>query len=99
MTAPTVPSGHGSTRFSITNNFYAVCGTNKTPLSSKVQVSTLDFEAVVLGDGNRGGTTTRIEVTDGAPEFDMSAITPRAPDGAFTIITDHDFSYPNPSKS
>lgn len=99
MTAPTVPNTTGSARFSVTNNFFAVCGTNKTPLSSKVQVSTLDYKAVVLGTAGRSGTTARVKVTDGAPQFDKSTSSPKGHVGAFAIQACTDFFLPNSSKS
>lgn len=64
-----------------------------------VQVSTLDYKAVVLGDIRRSGTTAWVRVTNDAPQFDKSPISPRGPDGAFTIQTMTDFFIPNPSKS
>lgn len=66
MMAPTVPPTTSSGQFSITGNFLAVRGTYKTPLSSMVQVSTLDYKAVVLGDIRRSGTAW-VRVTDDAP--------------------------------
>lgn len=100
MTAPTVPSGNGSARFSFTNNFYAICGTNPTPLGAPVQISTSDFEVVTLGDSKKAiqGTTARVNVAHDIPQFDTSTIAPAGPSRSFQLITRHDFSFPNDSK-
>jgi len=95
QTAPTVPSGNGTARFTITSQFYAICGTNPTPLGAPVQISTSDFETVTLGTDTNPGTTTVVNVSEDAPAFDTNPIVARSSDGGYLVVTQHDFTFPN----
>jgi len=101
MAAPPIasrPDGSSSTTFTITRQFYGICGTSVQNLAAGVQVATSDYEAVTLGAGNNPGTTLDFTTVGGA-QFTIPLPPETAPAGGYIISTDSSFQLPDPSKA
>ncbi|KAK0723614.1 hypothetical protein B0T26DRAFT_622758, partial [Lasiosphaeria miniovina] len=103
-TIVTSPSGSSSTTFTITRQFYAICGTSVQNLRFGVKVATSYYDAVTLGsvDINTGKTTrgtTELLTTEPGVHFVNPAPAADAPVGAYTINTDSTFGVPDPNNT
>ncbi|KAK0706154.1 hypothetical protein B0T26DRAFT_837077, partial [Lasiosphaeria miniovina] len=101
MTAPPIvskPNRSSSTTFTITREFFAICGTSIRSLAAGVQVGTSDYESAVLGTNQIPGTTFSFTTVDGA-HFILPSPAKTAPNGAYTIATDSSFRIPNPNNT
>ncbi|KAI0187155.1 hypothetical protein EV127DRAFT_483512 [Xylaria flabelliformis] len=100
MTAPPIvsnPQGKSSTTFVINQQFYGVCGTSVSNLSSGVIVSTNDYEEVDLGNGQTPGTLLNFTTIGGA---NFSSFSNKGPlNGGFTISGDSSWKLPDPNNT
>lgn len=97
-----VPKNHrASANFTITEQWYAICGTAPNPLNPNVKVSTSEYEAVTLTSAGAPGTKLQMTTinNDGEdPEFNDAATTTTTTNEAYQIFCDGSFSIPNQSK-
>ncbi|CZR49392.1 uncharacterized protein FPRO_08867 [Fusarium proliferatum ET1] len=95
---PTAQGEVSRASFTITEQWYAINGTAPSPLNANVTVNTSESEPVTLGAGATKGTTLSLTTinSDGEdPKFDDSKTMAAAPNGAFQIVADTTFRFPN----
>ncbi|OCL07769.1 hypothetical protein AOQ84DRAFT_389305 [Glonium stellatum] len=90
-----VASGEGKVIFTMTNQFFGVCGTAAQALNPQVTVQEAASAAVTLATANTAGTSLYATTfADGTPYFDLSKTTAQATDpGSYQIHTDGSLNY------
>jgi len=95
---PTAQGEVSRATFNITEQWYAINGTSPSPLNANVTVNTSESLPVTVGSGSSSGTTLSLTTinSDGEdPKFDDSKTSAAAPNGAFQIVADSSFQFPN----
>lgn len=85
--------------FKLTNKYSAVCGSADAKPGNNVSVSVGAPSPVTLGQADssgrlsKPGTSYKLTVVDGAPQFTPGPQTPAGKINAFEILTDDSFTY------
>jgi hypothetical protein len=102
MTTPPIvsnKSGSSSADFSISTQYYAICGTS-AQMGQGVKIKTTNFEKVTLGSTSGGvkspGTTLSFTAPGAAVNFPVPSPPASAPVGAYSIVTDDSFATDDP---
>ena len=95
QTSPQIPSGNSTVRFKITDEYFAILGTNPTPLQPGTRPWTSSAVPVTLGPD---GTSAFVTVPDDSPDWVSEKFKKDAPAGSFRIVTDSNFRSPNESE-
>ncbi|KAK1655413.1 hypothetical protein BDP81DRAFT_388346 [Colletotrichum phormii] len=85
--SPGTAGRHGTTRFSIEEHYYAVCGMTQKALQTDLIVSTSDCDKVRLGTRQEKGSLEALEIQEGGIVFDKGKRGDLDKDGAFGIDT------------
>ncbi|CAI6337565.1 unnamed protein product [Periconia digitata] len=86
-TSPGVGAVHGSARFGIQRELFAVCGMEPKALEDDLVVSTSDYEEVKLTAGETMGTNCMLEIVQGGAVFDVKKVGTMSKKGSFGIKT------------
>ena len=85
--SPLVNSAGGSTTFSITENYYAVCGMSPRKIAEGVEVSSQNQVSVILSSNTSKGTMVPMEAKSAGVFFDKGKLGQDNTPGTYKIET------------